>query len=165
MLKCVYVKRDWYSYSCPAGCCSIVKSYLTETWWTAAGQMSLSFISPRVYSNSYQLSVMPSNHLILCCPFFLLPSIFPSIVSSNESALCIGGQSIRASALASALPMNIQGWFPLGLTGLLSFCLRDSQESSLAAQFESINFSVLILVYGPPLLEVRQIRCVAKIKI
>ena len=65
--------------------------------------------------------VMPSNHLILCGPLILLPSIFPSIrVFSNELALCIGGQSIGASASASVLPMNIQDWFPLGLTGLIS---------------------------------------------
>ena len=49
--------------------------------------------------------VMPSNHLILCRPLLLLPSVFPSIrVFSNES----GGQSIGASASASVLPMNIQ---------------------------------------------------------
>ena len=52
--------------------------------------------------------VMLSNHLILCWPFPFLPSVFPSI----------SGQSIRASA--SVLPMNIQGWFPLGLTDLIS---------------------------------------------
>ena len=51
-------------------------------------------------------SVMPSNHLILCCPLLLLPSIFPNIrVFSNESVL---GQSIGVSALASVLLMNIQ---------------------------------------------------------
>ena len=46
---------------------------------------------PRAYSNSYSImSVMPSNHLILCCPLLLLPSIFPSIrIFSNESVLCI----------------------------------------------------------------------------
>ena len=54
-------------------------------------------------------SVMPSNHLILCCPLLLLPSIFPSIrIFSKESALESGGQSIGASASASVLPMNIQ---------------------------------------------------------
>ena len=53
---------------------------------------------------------MLSNHLILCCPL-LLALIFPSIrVSSNES----GSQRIGVSASASVLPMNIQGWFPLG---------------------------------------------------
>ena len=73
---------------------------------------------PGAYSNS---SAMPSNHLILCRPLLLLPSIFPSIrVFSNESALPISGQSIGASASASILPMNIQTWFPLGLTGLIS---------------------------------------------
>ena len=52
-------------------------------------------------------SVMPFNHLILCCPLLLLHSIFPSIrVFSNESALCIGGQSIGVTASASVLPMN-----------------------------------------------------------
>ena len=64
---------------------------------------------------------MPSNHLILCHPLLLLSSIFPSIrVFSNELALMSGGQSIGASASASVLPMNIQGWFPLGVTGLIS---------------------------------------------
>ena len=81
-------------------------------------------------------SVMPSIHLILCYPLLIFPSIFHSIrVFSNESVLCISGQSIAASALASVLPMNIQGGFPLGLTGLVSFpCSpRDSQESSPAS--------------------------------
>ena len=68
-------------------------------------------------------TVILSNHLILCCPLLLL-SIFPSIrVFSSESALVAGGQSCigaLASAAASVLPMNIQGWFPLGLTGLIS---------------------------------------------
>ena len=64
-----------------------------------------------------------TNHLILCRPAFLPPSTFPSIrVFSNESTLQSGGQSIGASASASAsiLPVNIQGWFPLGLTDLIS---------------------------------------------
>ena len=65
--------------------------------------------------------VMQSNHLILCRPLLLLPSIFPSIrVFSNESVLSTGGQSIWVSASVSVLPINIQDWFPLGLTGLIS---------------------------------------------
>ena len=59
---------------------------------------------------------MPSYHLILCHPLLLPPSIFPSIrVFSSKSAL-----RIKWQASASVLPMNIQGWFPLGLTGLIS---------------------------------------------
>ena len=60
---------------------------------------------------------MPSNHLVLCSPLLLLPSIFPTIrVFSSKLALQSGG----ALASASAFPMNIQGCFPLGLTGLIS---------------------------------------------
>ena len=54
-------------------------------------------------------------------PLHLLPSVFPSIRSFPMSQLIAsGGQSIGASAAAWVLPMNIQGWFPLGLTGLIS---------------------------------------------
>ena len=70
---------------------SVAQLCLTVTQWTAARQASLSII------NSWSLlklmsieSVMPSNHLILCHPLLLLPSIFPSVrVFSDESALCI----------------------------------------------------------------------------
>ena len=54
-------------------------------------------------------SVMTSNILILCHPLLFLPSIFPSIrVFSNESAFCIGSQSIGVAASTSVLPMNTQ---------------------------------------------------------
>ena len=66
-------------------------------------------------------SVVPSNHLILCCPILLLPAVFPSIrVFSNESALHIRRPNIGASASASVLPVNIQDWFPLEWTSLIS---------------------------------------------
>ena len=86
------------------------------TPWTAAYQASwilCKFMSIEL--------VMLYNHLILCCPPLLLPSVFPSIsVFSSESVVASGGQSIGASASASGLPMNIQGWFPLWLTALIS---------------------------------------------
>ena len=64
---------------------------------------------------------MISNYLILCYPL-LLPSIFPSIRVFSMSLLFeSGGQSIGVIALSSVLPMNIQGWFPLGLTCLISW--------------------------------------------
>ena len=63
----------------------------------------------------------PSNHLILCHPLLLLPSIFPSIrVFSNESALHIRWPKCGASASASVLPVNTQDWSPLGWTGWIS---------------------------------------------
>ena len=97
-------------------------------------------------------SVMPSNHFILCCPLLLLPSIFPSIrVFSNSWFFTWNGQRIKTLASASVLPINIQDWFPLGLTGLIHCCPRDSQESSIEPQFRSIHSSALSLLYGPTL--------------
>ena len=82
-------------------------------------------LSPRVCSNSIEL-VMPSNHLILCCPL-LLPSIFPSNRSFPMSWLFASrGQSVGASASEAILPMNIQGWFPVGLTDLNPYSLKCS---------------------------------------
>ena len=59
------------------------------------------------------------------------------------------GQSI--GALATVLPMNIQGWFHLGLTGLISLQSEGLEESSLASQFKSASSSVLSFLYGPAL--------------
>ena len=98
---------------------SLSHIWLSMTPWTIAHQASLpSWSLLKLMSID---SVMSSNHLILCYPLLLLPSIFPSIrVFLNESLYTSGGQSIGASDWASVLPMNIQGWFPLGLTGLIS---------------------------------------------
>ena len=62
-----------------------------ETPWTAACQASLSIINPQSLLKLMSIeSVMPSNHLTICHPLLLLPSIFPRIrVFSNELALCI----------------------------------------------------------------------------
>ena len=94
----------------------------SATPWTAAHQASLSFTIPQSLLTLMSIeSMMPSNHLILCHPLLLLPSIFPSIriFSFLMSRLfASGGQSIGTSASASVLPMKIQGWFHLGLTGL-----------------------------------------------
>ena len=66
-------------------------------------------------------SVMPSNHLILCRPLLLLPSIFPSIrVFSNESAFHIRWPKYWSFSFNISLPMNIQDWFPLGWIGWIS---------------------------------------------
>ena len=92
---------------------------LSVTPWTAACQASLSIANSQNLLKLMSIKlVMPSYHLILCCPLLLLPSIFPSIrVFSNKSVLYVGGQSTGASASALLLPMNIKDWFPLGLTG------------------------------------------------
>ena len=94
--------------------------WLFVTPWAAAYQASLSIANSwRLFKLMFIESVMPSNHFILCHPLLFLPSIFPCIrVFSNELALCI--REPKFSASASVLPMNIQGWFPLGLIDLIS---------------------------------------------
>ena len=73
---------------------------------------------PKFISNE---SVMPSNHLILCGPLLLPPSIFPSIrVFANESTLRIKWPKYWSFSSASVLPMNTQDWSPLGWTGWIS---------------------------------------------
>ena len=86
-------------------------------------------------------------------PFSSCPQSFPaSGFFSNELALPIWRPKYGASA--SVLPMNIQGQFSLGLTGLISLCPTNSQEFSLAPQFESIHSSVVSLLHGPTLISV-----------
>ena len=81
--------------------------------WTPAFQASLSIINSQSLLKLMPIeSVMPSNHLILSCPFLLLHSILPSNrVFSNESVLCIRWPKYCTSASASVLPVNIQDWF------------------------------------------------------
>ena len=95
---------------------------LIATPWTASLQVSLSFtVSQSLLRLMCIESVMPANHLILCRPLFLLPSIFPSSrVFPMSRFFAWSGQSIGVSFLASALPMNIQDWLPLGWTGWIS---------------------------------------------
>ena len=84
-------------------------------------QASLSITNFRSSSNPVSIElVMPSNHLILCHPLLLPPSIFPSIRIFPNEFFASGGQSIGASASASVLPMNTQDWPPLGWTGWTS---------------------------------------------
>ena len=110
---------------------------LFATPWSAAPQASLSI------TNSWSLpkpmsveSVMPSNHLILCHPLLLLPSIFPNIRVFQMSQLFpSGGQSIGVSASASVLPMNTQDWFPLGWIGWISL-----RSKGLSRVFSNTTF-------------------------
>ena len=78
--------------------------------------------------------VMLSNHLILHCPLLLLPLSFPGSRSFLVSQLFpSGGQSIEASSSASVLRMSTQGWFPLGMIGLIS--LSDTSLSDIIYKY------------------------------
>ena len=109
---------------------------LFATPWTATHQASVSIINswspPKAMSI---LSVMPYNHLILCRPLLLLPSIFPSIRSFPMSRLVTSdGQRTGVSASTSVFPMNIQDWSPFGWTGWFSL-----QSKGLSRVFSNIT--------------------------
>ena len=118
---------------------------------TAACQASLSITNSRSLLKLMSIvSVMPFNHLILCRPLLLLPLIFPSIsVCSNEPVLCIRWPKywnfsfrISSSNEYSGFISFSNDWFDLAVQGTL--------ESSPPLS-ESINSSVLSLLYGPTL--------------
>ena len=106
---------------------------------------------PRVCPNScplsrwYYLTISPS-----ATPFsFCLQSFPPSGSFPMSRLFASGGQSIRVSASASVLPINTQGWFPFGLTGLILLQSKRFSRVFPTPQFKSINSSVLNLLYGP----------------
>ena len=110
---------------------SCVQLFVTP--WTAAPQASLSFtISHSLLKLMSIQSVMPSNHLILCCPLLLLPLVFPSIeVFSYELALCIRWPkywnfsfSISPSNEISGLISFRIDWFHLIVQGTLKNLLK-----------------------------------------
>ena len=115
---------------------------------TAAHQVSLSFtVSQSLVKLMSNESVMPSDHLIICCPLFLLPSIFPSIrIFSNESPLCSRWPTYWNFSF-SISPSN--EYSRLILFRIDGFDLLADQESSPAAQFKNINSSALSLLHGP----------------
>ena len=122
---------------------------LFATPWIAARQAFLSITSSWSLLELMSIeSVMPTNHLILCHPLLLLPSIFPSIwIFSNESALHIRWPKYWVSASASVIPMNIQDWFPLGWTGWISLQSKGlsrvfSNTTVQKHQFFSAQFSL-----------------------
>ena len=127
--------------------------WLFATPWTAACQASLPISNSRrlLKLTSIEL-MMPSNLSSSVILFSSYLQSFPASGSFAMSQFFIShGLSIGASASASVLLMNIQGWFPLGLTGWSPCSPRNSQESSPTPQFKSINSSALSFLYSPTL--------------
>ena len=95
---------------------------LFATPWTAARQASLSFINSQSLLKLISIKlVMPSNHLILCHPFLLLPSIFPTIrIFSSDSALHIKCPKYWSFNFSISPSNEYSGLIPLGLAGLIS---------------------------------------------
>ena len=110
-------------------------------------------LSPGVCSNSCPLSwwcyLTISSYV---APFSFCLQPFPASGSFPKSWLFTSGdQSIGASASASVLPMNIQCWFPLGLTDLISWQSKGLLRIFYSTTIWSINSLALSLLYGPTL--------------
>ena len=121
-------------WTCCYCCCSVAQLnhvWLSATPWTAAHQVSLSFTisqSLRKLMSIVVDAIQPSHSLLP--PSLLLPSIFPASGSFPMSRLFTSsGQSIGVSVSVSVLRMNIQGLFPLGLTGCLSLLPKGLSSS------------------------------------
>ena len=92
-------------------------------------------------------SMMPSNHLILCHPLLLLPSISPSIrVFSNKSVLCIRWPKFWSFSLS--ISMNIQDWFPLGLTVWISLQSKGFSRVFSNTTIQKHQFLMLSFLYS-----------------
>ena len=135
-------------------CCSVVSDSLRPMNYST--RLPCPSPSPGACSNSCPLrqwchpTISSSAVPFSSCPqSFLASGSFP-----KSQLFTSGGQSTGASALASVLSMNTWGWFPLGLTGLISLSPTDSQEFSPTPQFENISPSVLSLLYSPTLIAI-----------
>ena len=140
-------------YICSVQLLSHVQLFVTP--WPAACQASLSFTISQCLLKLMSIElVILTNHLSLCHPLLLFPSVFLSISLFQW----IGSLHQVAKVLEFQLQLQYQSlqWnsgfgVPLGLTGWSACWPRDSQESSPAPQLESIISSALTLLYGPTL--------------
>ena len=130
---------------------SCVQLFVTP--WTAASQASLSITSSQrlLWFMSIEL-VMTSNHLIFCYCLLLLSSLSSGSFPMSQF-FPSGGQSIGVSASVSVLPMNIQDWFPLGWTGLISLQSKGLSRVFSNTTVKSINFLMLNFIYSPTLMD------------
>ena len=119
--------------------------WLYATPWTAARQVSLSITNSRSLPKLMCIeSVMPSNHLILCRPLLLLPSIFPSIrVFSNKSVLHIRWPKYWSLSFSISPSNEYSGLISFRIDWLDLLAVQGTLESSPKPQFKSINSSAL----------------------
>ena len=126
---------------------AVVVQSLSHVWlfvtpWTAECQASLSLIISQSLLKLMSIaSVMPSNHLFLCCPLLLLPSFFPNIrVFSNELALCIRWPKYWSFSISSS--NEYSGLIPFRMDWLDLFAVQGTLKSLL--QHHSSKASILL---------------------
>ena len=163
---------------CQYPSCDIVPRFYKMLWWGKLGKLNLQFSSvqslspvrlfatPRTaahqasltITNSWSLlklmsigSVMPSNHLILCCPLLLLPPVFPSIrVFSSESVVCIRWPKYWSFSFSISPFSEYSGLISFRMDWLDLLAVQGTLNS-LLQQFKRINSSVLSFLYSPTL--------------
>ena len=143
LLKCLSSSSNVIQFSSVTQSCPTLCVQLSATPWTAAHQASLSITSsqslPKVMSIEL---VMPSNHLILCHPLLLPPSIFPSFrVFSNESALCIRWPKDWSFSFNSSLSSEYPGLISFRMDWLDLLAVQGTLKSLL--QHHSSKASIL----------------------
>ena len=124
------------------------------TPWTAACQASLSITNSQSLLKLMSVELaMPSNHLILCHPILLLPSIFPSIrVFSNEPALHIRWPKYWSFSFSVSLSKEYSGLISFRIDWLDLLVVQGTlKESSPTPQFKSISSSMLSFLNSPTL--------------
>ena len=121
--------------------------------WTAACQGSLSITNSQSLLKLMSIeSVMPSNHLILCCPLLLPPSIFPSIrVFSNESVLHSRWPKYWSFSFSVSPSNEYSGLISFRMDWLDLLAVQGTLKSSPAPQFKITNSLALSFLYGPTL--------------
>ena len=137
--------------------CQFSRSVMSDSFvtpWTAVCQASLSITNSRSLPKHISImSVMPSNHLVLCRPLLLPPSIFPSIrVFSNQSTLRI--RWLKYWSFSNSPSNEYSGLILLGLTGLISLQSKGLSRVFSSATVQKHQFFVLSLLYGPALTSV-----------
>ena len=126
-------------------CCSVSQSYPTiETPWTAVQQASLSFaISQSLVKLMSIEPVMPANHLILCLPLLLLPTISPSITAfSNESAVRIRCPKYWSFSFSISPSIEYSRFLPFRIDWLDLLAVQGTFKSLL--QHHSSKSSILL---------------------
>ena len=132
---------------------SLSRVWLLATPWTAARQASLSITNSQGLLKLMSIeSVMLSNHLILCRPLLLLPSIFPSIrVFSNESALHMRWPKYWSFSFSISPSNEYSVLISIRMDWLDLLAVQGTLKSSPTPQFKSINFSALSFLHSPTL--------------
>ena len=153
--------RRGLSGRCESQFSSVVQSCrLFATPWIAAWQASLSITNSQSLLKLTSIeSVIPSDHLILCHPFLLQPSIFPSIrVFTNESVLRIRWPKYWSFSFNISPSNEYSGLISFRMDWLDLLAVQGTLKSSPTPQFKSINSSALSLLHSPTLTSIHDHR-------